>query len=191
MDYKLAEKIKKDFTGYTLIELIVSISILTMITGLFLADYKSSNQKAVLNAAADQLASDLRLAQSYALGAKKNEKNGNNVPAGGWGIRLSSINPNNEFYLLFADSGQNPKPQEYDNSDSIYRQIDFPKNKTGSPLVIIDSMSDFVNPQNDNSIVFLPFGISVSQFVAGFFYSFILKTYPQLPLFTNPKLCYN
>jgi len=160
MQHKLAEKIKNDLTGFTLIELIVSISIITMITGLFLADYKSVNQKAVLNAAADQLASDLRLAQSYALGAKKNEKNGNQVPAGGWGIWMRSQPPNDVFYILFADSNSSSgsdRPQRYDASDNQYRKIYFPGGESVNAPITILSMSGFtVNPNNDNSIVFLP-----------------------------------
>jgi prepilin-type N-terminal cleavage/methylation domain-containing protein len=160
----MSMKIVKNSQGFTLIELIISISIIAMITGLFLADYKSSNQKAVLNAAADQLAGDLRLAQSYALGAKKNEKNDNTVPAGGWGIRLRSITPpNNSSYEIFADSnssGGSDQPQMYDGSDSIYRKNFLPGgdvNGLGKAPVVVESMSGFtVNPNNVNSIVFLP-----------------------------------
>ena len=141
--------------GFTLLELLVSMGILTLITGLFFSNYKSANQRALLDNAALQLAADLRLIQSYALSAKKNEKNGNTVPRGGWGIRLRRQNPNNSFYILFADAGDNSKPQEYDNSDFIYRQIDFPKDKAGNPLIEIDEFTNLIgNP--DISIVILP-----------------------------------
>jgi prepilin-type N-terminal cleavage/methylation domain-containing protein len=110
-------KAKKN-QGYTLIELIVSISILTMITGLFLADYKSSNQKAMLNTAADQLASDIRLMQSYALGAKKTGSG--TVPAGGWCINVFSPK---DRYILFADNNGNG---DYDGAGEKYKEIILP-----------------------------------------------------------------
>lgn len=109
------KKLKKS-QGFTLIELIVSISIIAVITGLFLTDYKSANRTAMLSAATDHLVSDLRLVQSYALGAKL-DKTGK-VPRGGWCINFDS--PKN-YYTIFADA--NGDHQQAAGAAEDYRQV--------------------------------------------------------------------
>lgn len=82
-----------------------------MVTALFMANYKSANQNAVLNAAADKLAGDLRLMQSYALGAKKLQND--TVPAGGWCINFFSPKTS---YILFSDINGD---SDYDNGEKF------------------------------------------------------------------------
>lgn len=93
-----AKKIKKQ-VGFTAVEILVSAFIIALISGLLLVNYHSTNKRSELIMAAQKLASDIRLAQSYALGSK--EFNGN-VPAGGWGI---SFYNNASYYYFFADDG--------------------------------------------------------------------------------------
>lgn len=104
-----AKRVKRNFkfgfTGFTLIELLVSVSIITIITGLFLANYHSASNRQKLIVAAQKMASDIRMAQQFSLGAKKH--NGS-VPAEGWGAHISGAQNGN--YIIFADN----------NNDSVY-----------------------------------------------------------------------
>jgi len=104
------KKNTKSCAGFTLIELIVSISIIAMMSGLFLTNYHSTNKTSELRMTAQKLASDLRLAQNYSLGSKEY---GGNMPAGGWGVHLDRVaSPNS--YIIFADSDGN---KQYDSGE--------------------------------------------------------------------------
>jgi prepilin-type N-terminal cleavage/methylation domain-containing protein len=139
-------------TGFTLVELIVSIAILATISGLFLANYSSLRKRAGLPAAANKLASDIRTAQSYALGAKKIN---NQIPLGGWGIYLRR---NQSEYTIFADDGTGggADAEKHDNFDTDYRIFCF-AGEVGScnSTITINTLTGFDNA-NSGSIVFLP-----------------------------------
>jgi len=83
--------------GFTLIELIVSIGIITMMTVIFIANYRTSNKHTDLVMSAQTIVSDIHVAQNNALGLVK--YNGG-VPAGGWGINFDQTK---NYYTLFAD----------------------------------------------------------------------------------------
>jgi prepilin-type N-terminal cleavage/methylation domain-containing protein len=85
--------------GFTFIEMSVSVTIVGLLATLFVTNYRSAERQQRLFSAADQLASDMRLSQSYALGAKKYD---GQVPLGGWGIHLDVSDP--ARYLLYADT---------------------------------------------------------------------------------------
>jgi prepilin-type N-terminal cleavage/methylation domain-containing protein len=107
-------------SGFTLIETIVSISIVAVISVLFLANYKYASQQATLNNAARKLASDTRTAQSYTLGSKEFNCGGvNKVPPGGWGVLIS---PTLNSYTLFADCNGNKLYE----ADEKYKENDLP-----------------------------------------------------------------
>lgn len=57
--------------GFTLIEILVSVAIIFLLTGLTLAGYGAFNKKQTVETAAYQLASDLRLAQQKAISGEK------------------------------------------------------------------------------------------------------------------------
>lgn len=88
-------------SGFTLIEMVVSISVIMMVTVLFIANYRTANKRTDLAMIAQDLVADLHLAQNHTLGLVKyrNTTEGT-VPAGGWGISLDAVN---NRYTLFAD----------------------------------------------------------------------------------------
>jgi len=88
----------KNKSGFTLIEMVASIAIIVMITGIFIANYHTMNKRSDLIMAAQKLVADLHEAQSDSLGLIKYD---NAVPAGGWGVHFSTNSPNQ--YVLFAD----------------------------------------------------------------------------------------
>ncbi|HBA36680.1 TPA: hypothetical protein DCZ15_02275 [Candidatus Falkowbacteria bacterium] len=84
-------------SGFTLLEMVVSMSMIMLITVLFIVDYRSANKRTDLIMTAQNLVADLHLAQNNTLGLVKYNET---VPASGWGIHLD-INEN--AYTLFAD----------------------------------------------------------------------------------------
>lgn len=103
---KLSRNMKK--SGFTLIELIVSVSVIALVTGTFLVNYNSTNRRSDLTMTAQKMVADIRMAQNYALGLARYGLTGSlNVPSGGWGIHIDLQNYGNNRYLLFADDNGN------------------------------------------------------------------------------------
>lgn len=124
-------------SGFTLIELIVSVGVITMVTGIFLANYSSANRRSDLVMTAQKMVSDIRMAQNYALGLARYGLSGSlNVPAGGWGIHIDLQNYGNNKYVLFADDNNN---QSFDSGEADVR---YGAQITTLPTnIVIDSVS--------------------------------------------------
>lgn len=81
--------------GFSLIELVTSLSIISILTALFLANYHTINQRTDLVMTAQTMVSDIRIAQSNALGlVKYNEE----MFQGGWGVFFTTSS-----YIIAAD----------------------------------------------------------------------------------------
>ncbi len=91
------EKPLKFQAGFSLIELVVSLSIIAMITVLFMSNYRNGNKRTDLVMTAQKIVADIHLAQNNALGLVKYN---NMVPAGGWGVAFDKSKNN---YTIFAD----------------------------------------------------------------------------------------
>jgi prepilin-type N-terminal cleavage/methylation domain-containing protein len=147
---------KKKQTGFTMIELIVSIFIIVMITTLVMANYRTGQRRYELKNSILQMVNDLRTAENYALGLKKNEliTAGARVPRQGWGIYLDKSQTS---YVIFADDDAISPVRQYEATE---------KYATSSLLkgVVIDeikisSSTPFQSKQIDLtklSIVFIP-----------------------------------
>jgi len=86
-----------DKPAFTLLEMIVSISMITIVTALFIANYRSANKRTDLILTAQSLVADIHLAQNNTLGlVKYNDA----VPVGGWGVAFDVAK---NYYVLFAD----------------------------------------------------------------------------------------
>jgi len=126
-------------SGFTLIELIVSVSIIAMVTGIFLANYSSANRRSDLIMTSQKLVSDIRMAQNYALGLTRYGLSGStNVPLGGWGIHFDLQSYGTNKYVIFAD----------DNGNGVY-----------------DSGED--NISNGAQVTSLPTNISINSLSSG------------------------
>ena len=97
------KELEKNQAGFTIFELLVSIFIIALISGTFLTNYRSGGKRSELLSLAQKLASDIRIAQSYSLGAK--ETAAGTMPAGGWGVFFNKTTP--QTYTLFADTSGN------------------------------------------------------------------------------------
>lgn len=141
----LVKKFKSE-AGFTLMELIVSISIIVLISGVFLANYHSTNKQSELTMVAQKLVSDIRLAQNYSLGSKEYSLS---VPAGGWGVHFDKVSSPGS-YKIFADSNGN---MEYDageaDKDKGGQTVNLPAGVTISEIDVGVSI-------NSVDITFLP-----------------------------------
>jgi prepilin-type N-terminal cleavage/methylation domain-containing protein len=96
--------------AFSLIELLVSMSIISILTVLFLSNYRSANRRTDLIMTSQILVTDIRYAQANALGLTK--YNGV-TPEGGWGVYFSSID--NDYYIIFADADDS---ERYDDGEA-------------------------------------------------------------------------
>lgn len=133
-----------------MLEMIISIAMITMITSLFLANYHSIEKRTDLIMTAQKLVADIHQAQSNSLGLIKYSTN---VPAGGWGVNFSTLN--NSQYTIFADLDANgPGYMVMDaGEDSEYygaRTIDLSDN------IEISAIRVDGNATTDAAVTFLP-----------------------------------
>ncbi|OGF26725.1 hypothetical protein A2303_06430 [Candidatus Falkowbacteria bacterium RIFOXYB2_FULL_47_14] len=136
--------------GYTLIELLVTASIMALMSAVAVANYKDYGHSRKLQMAAQVLASDIRMAASYSLSQKKFTAL---PPRGGWGIYVRRQNPNNIFYILFADSVV-PADHRYDGAE-FFRQIDLEDGVVIDNIIFHNSLGAGSNV-NSASITFEP-----------------------------------
>ncbi len=90
--------------GLTLIELVVSLFIISFVTAIFVTNYRTSNKRTDLIMTSQVIVSDIHRAQNNSLGLVKY---GEETPAGGWGVNFD-LNHKNR-YIVFADL-QGPSP---------------------------------------------------------------------------------
>jgi prepilin-type N-terminal cleavage/methylation domain-containing protein len=132
----MLKKIKKNRInkGFSVVEIIVSVSIISLLSAIFLTNYHATNNNTKVLMAAQKLASDIRVAQSYALGIQDNQ---GNTPEMGWGVYLGQ---NADNYIIFANEAG-----------------DYLRNTDGSEDVnIIKLPSGIEIISSDADILFLP-----------------------------------
>jgi len=99
--------------GFTLVELMVAISIIAIITTVSLAGYYGGEKKSNLDGGMRALSTNFNYARNNFLNGTK--YNGI-VPLGGWGIHLDSATTT---YFLFADANNNGIYDEGEAVDSL------------------------------------------------------------------------
>lgn len=154
----IKEKSDKKFflsneTGFTLVELLVSISIISLLSAAFVVNYHRSNKENELKLAAYKLASDIRLTQNKTLGSETAVKNGTTyIPP--WGINLTASTSN---YKLFGDIVEDKSYVA--NDDYLLRQVNLPNKviikslKVGDPLAGVTSANIIFYPPNPTTYI--------------------------------------
>ncbi|MFH1028328.1 MAG: type II secretion system protein [Pseudomonadota bacterium] len=102
-------------TGFTLVELVISIAIFSIITGIMVWNFDRYNQNDNLRRGTEQLAADLRLVQNMAMTGATTKGTGAGettatIPIGGYGLHIDRTNAPDQ-YRLFADR------ESYDGND--------------------------------------------------------------------------
>jgi prepilin-type N-terminal cleavage/methylation domain-containing protein len=139
----------KDTQGFTLMEMIVSVSIMALMSTIMLVNFHSSGTKGNLNMAAQKLASDIRQVQGYALGLKQPTGTYEN---GGWGVYIETNNPNNTAYNFFYD--KNNDGTITNPGDTAYPSIQLP---AGMKFINARMSKDNGNSWTDNGTFYISF----------------------------------
>ncbi len=156
MVYQSGEKLKQNKkdqarakAGFTLLEMITSLSLIVIITSIFIANFRSTNKRTDLTMTAQKLVADIHAAQNNTLGLVKY---GDEVPAGGWGVNFNMATPNQ--YVVFADLDRPPsnEPGQIWPADAGYMRYD-------------SSTEGLVN--QGARVVTLPSGLSISSVTTG------------------------
>ncbi len=105
--------------GFTMLELAVTISVVVLLLTLTSISYRRANKRTELIMAAQQVASTMRLAESYAASAKEFENNQNyNI----WGLQLDKTDGHK--LVMFVDKN---KDGAYDPATERYKDILLPQ----------------------------------------------------------------
>ncbi len=132
---KLPKIQQKFLTGFTLIEMLVSVSIIALITSLFLANYHATSGTE-LTLTTQKMASDIRMAEDFSLGEK--DFNASAPASGGWGIHFDV---GSYSYYIFADMNNN---HNYDAGE-LYKKIDLPDGETINRITVGGSDVSFAD----------------------------------------------
>ena len=138
--------------GFSLIELLVSIGIITLLTAIFLANYNTINQRTDLTMTSQVLVTDIRMAQANALGLIQYD---GETPLGGWGVFMGisggEVNEEKQ-YTIFADlDGTQDASGDESALQFGAKVVTLPSN------ISIDSLSTEDNQEvNKVNIIFLP-----------------------------------
>lgn len=115
MFFHYFKEVKKGGRGFTLVEMIVSLSIFALITTVVLARYRDFNGGIILSNLAYEIAITVRQAQVYGLSVKDASASNFNVR---YGIHLAY--PTNNSFFMFADTDGNG---QYSGSSEIVETI--------------------------------------------------------------------
>ncbi len=128
---KIVKKILKNNKAFTLVDLLVSISIIAILSTIMLADFHKYGQDSKLEMVAQEMASNFRIMQNNALGLK--EYDGERM-SGGWGIFACGGNSTGwgDKYVLFANKNQSNPDNEcedgrYDETTEKFKEVNLPE----------------------------------------------------------------
>jgi len=133
--------------GFTLVELLVVIGIISLLTALILPNFRGGESQFALQRSANKLSQDIRRAQQMALSAKECQPCGGIFPETGYGIILDNAWSTRQ-YRLYADT--HGKNEFFTPNDTIVETIDLEKG------VIIKEISLPPNTYSSVSINFKP-----------------------------------
>jgi len=137
--------------GFTLMEMVVSVSIIVMVTVVFIANYHATNRRTDLTMAAQALVADLHLAQNNTLGLIK--YNGA-LPAGGWGVHF---NIDSTDYVTFADLNAPGESGAMSYDSATEGNVDYGARVSHLPSgVVINSLADTSGSPTIVDVTFLP-----------------------------------
>lgn len=100
--------------GFTVIELLMVIAIITILTGAFLLQQRQFDSTTLLRSLAYRTALSVREAQTYGVSVRFAGTGANYRPAAAYGVHFTSATPTS--YFLFADTNNN---RQYDTGEAV------------------------------------------------------------------------
>ncbi|MEK7578319.1 MAG: prepilin-type N-terminal cleavage/methylation domain-containing protein [Patescibacteria group bacterium] len=146
--------------GFTLIEMLVVITIMGVIAGIVIFNIGSEQQNSALSRSAQKLSLDLRRAQSYALSSKTYKSAG--VPCG-WGVHFNGSGSTS--YIIFADmaSAQNCSNRDFIRASNASEDFETVNLESGINInSLSNNLSDVVFTSPDPTVNFTPDQISAN-----------------------------
>ncbi|MFH1036583.1 MAG: prepilin-type N-terminal cleavage/methylation domain-containing protein [Patescibacteria group bacterium] len=147
-------KFKKEAAGFTLVEILVVMSIIVTLSVIVLPSYRDGDRQFALQRSANKLAQDIRRIEEMAISSVET---GGEVPLGGYGVYFDISNPNQ--YILFADFDGDHVYDEY-GGEPIGNPVNFEANVKidsllpTSPLNITFTSPDpTISINNDPAII--------------------------------------
>jgi prepilin-type N-terminal cleavage/methylation domain-containing protein len=144
--------------GFTLIEIMVSLTIMALISGLVFVDFRSSNQDLALERSARKLAQDVRRTAELAIQTGQVFSCASPRLPSGYGIFFNQAAGGNTFYIIYGNCAQTTEKKEgYDGGsfDKIIETVTLEK-----PVQIESVDGTLQNSQpldNDSwSVLFVP-----------------------------------
>ncbi len=116
--------------GFTLVELIVSITIIGIISTLSIANYRKGSGSGELTMAIQDIISEIRKTQGYAVGLKELD---GVFPLGGWGVRFER---DSSKMIVFADFNDDQKYNEGASELFLERSLVLSDNVFVSDMVL-------------------------------------------------------
>jgi len=124
--------------GFTLLELMVTMLIISILSSVLFFAFRTQDDKAIVQKAANQMANDFREIESLAMAAKT-VSCPDSSQCNAFGIVLKQ---NDNFYIIFCDcNGTN----NYNSGDKLVRQVELDKAKISA-----------LSPSINFSVVFNP-----------------------------------
>lgn len=105
MPMTLRSTIKRYTRGFSIIELIVSLAIFGILTGLVMAKYGTFNQSVLLTNLAYDVALTIRTAQTYGLSVRNPDQDASYSFNYAYGVHFNSAN--NKQFIFFVDRDNN------------------------------------------------------------------------------------
>jgi len=130
----------KFLAGFTIIELMVVITIITIFTSIVISNFYKIRFKFSISRVSYQLGQDLSKAQNMALSAMiYKDLSGIEQAVDGYGVYVDLEILGNKKYVIYADRA--PGNEQYDSSDYIVDTIDFSAKEPG---IIIQGMQNII-----------------------------------------------
>lgn len=110
---------KKD-KGFTLVEILVTMSIMVILSAAVFSNYRAGGDQLALQRSANKLAQDIRRAQDMAMSAKICEVCSPQQIPPGYGVYLKQ---NDNYYIIYADNNPAQGNEKYNVEDKIVETI--------------------------------------------------------------------
>lgn len=139
--------INKQKAGFSMVEVIVAMTIMAVVITVSLANYSGGNDLLKVKTEAHKLVSEIRKTQIKALGSVEYSSD---TPEGGWGIYIN-LNENNDRFRIFANTNYNDGANlEYDAGEG--------DSENGGELVLLGNDVQIASTSVGNvlNITFVP-----------------------------------
>jgi len=122
--------------GVTLVEIMIVLTIISVVTGVVVADFPRIKAQLSLSRAVYMITQDIKLAQDMSGSGGVVEISGSQVTPKGYGFFADQVSLGNAKYIIYADI--NGDKQYNESQDYIYKEVDI---NISEPGIIISQIA--------------------------------------------------